>query len=452
MRGFSLAQNCPTCTQRIVSFGSTVIFYTVFDGGEEHKALIGRLWAMNLHDPWNVHDLQQTVLVAEELRGPQPRWWRRAAEMSGLPGNDMPPGKPWWNESAPPTFGDHVSLEPNNWLGLAMFKQALAGGPPLHVANFEGNLTVPPKKLIETLSATMQLRPVRFAYGRNGIKRILFSSETSMLSLGFEDGGRYADVSMASTQEETFRNVAKLCAGILTHDNPKEGFVYALTKGPMGGYGLSRIGAAGTPLERGNYSPKVLAAYDHVVADLKAEAPCGRLIIMAGEPGTGKTYLVRSLLSDIPKAAFVVVPPHMVKELGSPELLPALAGARHDGMNGPMALIIEDADKVLVQRQAGDMAAISSLLNLGDGILGSVLDVRIIATTNAGTLEMDPATRRKAASAPTWTLGRSSPSRRRPSSSASRGPPRDPRGPPSASPSPMSTATRANSAGRLRRR
>jgi ATPase family associated with various cellular activities (AAA) len=350
---------------------------------------------MNPRDPWSVFADDKTVLVAEELRGPQPRWWRTAAEMSGLPGHDAPSGKPWWDESATPSFGDHVALDPNSWLGIAMFKQALAGGPPLHVANFEGNLTVPPRKLIETLTESLQLRPVRFAYGRQGIKRILFSSDVSMLSLGFEDGGRYADVAIASTKDEAFKNVAKLCAGILTHDNPKEGFVYALTKGAMGGYGLSRIGAAGTPLERGNYNPKVLAAYDHIVADLKAEAPCGRLIIMAGEPGTGKTYLVRSLLSDIPKAAFVVVPPHMVKELGSPELLPALAGARHDGMSGPMALIIEDADKVLVQREAGDMAAISSLLNLGDGILGSVLDVRIIATTNAGSLEMDPATRRK---------------------------------------------------------
>ena len=33
-------------------------------------------------------------------------------------------------------------------------------------------------------------------------------------------------------------------------------------------------------------------------------------------------------------------------------------------------------------------------MNLGDGILGAVLDIRILATTNAETLEMDPATRR----------------------------------------------------------
>jgi ATPase family associated with various cellular activities (AAA) len=349
---------------------------------------------MATHDPWNIAaPVQTNVVVAEGLRGPQPRWWRTAGEMSGLPGNDAAPGKPWWNESTIPAFGEHSGTDVHSWLGVAMFKQAIEGGPPLHMGNFEGNLTVPPKRFMETLVETMQLRPVKYSYGRQGINRILFSSKDSMLALGFQEGGRYADVSLASVNEGIFKNVAKLCAGILTHDNPKEGFVYALAKGMMG-YNLTRIGAAGTPLERGNYSPKVLANYDHVVSDLKAESPCGRLILMAGEPGTGKTYLVRSLLADIPKAAFVVVPPHMVKELGSPELLPALASARHDGLSGPMALIIEDADKVLVNRDAGDMAAISSLLNLGDGILGSVLDVRIIATTNAAKLDMDAATRR----------------------------------------------------------
>ena len=347
-------------------------------------------------DPWNVNASEEThVVVAEQVRGPQPRWWKRASEMSGLPSGAAPNAKPWWDEASTPNFGGHMDTDPSAWLGIAMFKQALAGGAPLHMGNFDGNLTVPPHRLMDTMVETMQLRPVRFTYGRQGISRVLFSSVESMLALDFQDGGKYASVSLASTHKELFSKVTKLCEGILTHDNPKEGFVYALAKGTMGGYSLQRIGAAGTPLERGNYDPKVLANYDHVVADLKADSPCGRLVIMAGMPGTGKTYLVRSLLSDIPKAAFVIVPPHMVKELGSPELLPALAGARSGGLDGPMALIIEDADKVLVNREAGDMAAISSLLNLGDGILGNVLDVRIIATTNAGALDMDAATRRK---------------------------------------------------------
>lgn len=349
---------------------------------------------MSTRDPWSVHADPNTV-VAEELRGPQVRWWRTAAEGSALPSGAAPPIRQWWEEGTSTEFGNHISHSPDAWLGIALFKQAIAGGDPVHTARFEGNLTVPPKALMDNLIEIMQLRPVRFAYGRVGVKDVLFSSEHSMLDLNFSDGGKYADVHLVSRNKELFDKVAKLCVGILTRDNPKEGFVYALTRGAMGGYGLSRVGAAGTPIERGNYDPKVLADYDHVVADLKAESPCGRLTIMAGEPGTGKTYLVRSLLTDIPKAAFVIVPPHLVRELGSPDLLPALASARHDGLSGPMALIIEDADKVLVNRDAGDMAAISSLLNLGDGIMGSVLDVRIIATTNAGSLQLDHATQRK---------------------------------------------------------
>ena len=113
----------------------------------------------------------------------------------------------------------NMNTEPTSWLGVAMFEQALAGGS-LHVADFDGNLTVPPKALMATLVETMQLRPVRFTYGRQGISRVLFSSKESMLALGFSEGGKYADISLASTHEELFRKVAKLCSGILTHDNP----------------------------------------------------------------------------------------------------------------------------------------------------------------------------------------------------------------------------------------
>lgn len=52
---------------------------------------------------------------------------------------------------------------------------------------------------------------------------------------------------------------------------------------------------------------------------------------------------------------------------------------------------MEDADKCLVTRAGDNINSIQSLLNLGDGILGSLLDLRIIATTNAKKLEMEPA-------------------------------------------------------------
>ena len=60
-------------------------------------------------------------------------------------------------------------------------------------------------------------------------------------------------------------------------------------------------------------------------------------------------------------------------------------------MNGPIALVLEDADRCLVTRGENNINSIQSLLNLGDGILGSLLDLRIIATTNAKKLEMEAA-------------------------------------------------------------
>ena len=60
-----------------------------------------------------------------------------------------------------------------------------------------------------------------------------------------------------------------------------------------------------------------------------------------------------------------------------------------------MILVLEDADKCLVTMDKNNINSIQSLLNLGDGILGSLLDLRIIATTNAKELDMEEALVRK---------------------------------------------------------
>jgi hypothetical protein len=56
--------------------------------------------------------------------------------------------------------------------------------------------------------------------------------------------------------------------------------------------------------------------------------------------------------------------------------------------NCPILFIIEDADDCLVPRGSGNVSTISSLLNYTDGIFGSMLDLRIIATTNAEKMEI----------------------------------------------------------------
>lgn len=168
-----------------------------------------------------------------------------------------------------------------------------------------------------------------------------------------------------------------------------QGHVFAIVA-RGGELSLNNIGNAGIALERCNYNPKVLEDYDYIVKDLNSSSPSGRISIMEGEPGTGKTHLVRAMLMEVPDAMFVLVSPDMVSQMGGPQLLPLLLSQRRH-QEGPIILVLEDADKCLVTRQGDNINSIQSLLNLGDGILGSLLDLRILATTNAKKLEMEKA-------------------------------------------------------------
>jgi hypothetical protein len=171
----------------------------------------------------------------------------------------------------------------------------------------------------------------------------------------------------------------------------RTGHIYAIVKQGFG-LGLSSIGNAGIALVDGNYTDKVLEDYKFAIHDLKTAAPSGRIVIMKGPPGTGKTHLIRAMLLEVPDAMFVLIAPDVVGNIAGPDLLPLLMSHR-GGTTGPIVLILEDADKCLVSRneESENMSLIQSLLNLGDGILGSLLDLRIVATTNADEFKMDPA-------------------------------------------------------------
>lgn len=169
----------------------------------------------------------------------------------------------------------------------------------------------------------------------------------------------------------------------------KRGHIYAIVRNGMH-LGLNSIGNAGIPLVDGNYTKKVMDDYKYAIKDLNSESPSGRIVVMRGPAGTGKTHLIRAMLLQVPDAMFVLISPEVVTNLAGPELLPLLMNYR-GGSTGPIVLILEDADRCLVARADENMSLIQSLLNLGDGILGSLLDVRIVATTNADELKMEQA-------------------------------------------------------------
>jgi ATPase family associated with various cellular activities (AAA) len=200
--------------------------------------------------------------------------------------------------------------------------------------------------------------------------------------------GSYVDITALSQNEEFCRDLKKFFDN---HWAPveKTGQIYAIVRHGMS-LTLSSIGNAGIPLEAGNYTKKVMKDYRFVIEDLQSETPSGRITIMRGPAGTGKTHLIRAMLLEVPDAMFVLISPEVVTDLSGPELLPLIMNYR-GGTAGPIVLVLEDADHCLVKREAANISLIQGLLNLGDGILGSLLDIRIVATTNADELNLDKA-------------------------------------------------------------
>ena len=169
----------------------------------------------------------------------------------------------------------------------------------------------------------------------------------------------------------------------------KRNIIHTIVSGG-GGYKITALGTVVCPLISENYTEKVAEDFEYVIEQLKLSHPSGRLMIINGEAGTGKTFYVRGLINELEDHSIILLPTKLASELDCPSLLPMLIDYREEKQR-PILIIMEDADECLLQRDGMNISYISSMLNNTDGILGDLLDLRIIATTNAANLEIDSA-------------------------------------------------------------
>jgi Cdc6-like AAA superfamily ATPase len=114
------------------------------------------------------------------------------------------------------------------------------------------------------------------------------------------------------------------------------------------------------------------------------------IILLHGDPGTGKTSYIKYLTSLIKDKDILFIPPSMAEMLSEPTIIPFLMDHKNS------ILIIEDAERVISDREGnGSPAGVSNILNLTDGILGDCLNIQVIATFNMKREKIDQALLRK---------------------------------------------------------
>jgi len=140
-----------------------------------------------------------------------------------------------------------------------------------------------------------------------------------------------------------------------------------------------------------NYTEGTRMALGQLMAQTAETPRSGKIILWHGEPGTGKSWALRSLVSawrDWCQANLILDPE---AAFADPKYVAQLLKAQ--GATTHRLLICEDADSLVSSRE-GREGRLERILNMTDGLVGQGSNVMILITTNAGPDRLDPAVSR----------------------------------------------------------
>lgn len=133
-----------------------------------------------------------------------------------------------------------------------------------------------------------------------------------------------------------------------------------------------------------NYNDDISLFHNEFISSLNNKSKRG-IHFLYGKPGTGKTNYLRHIIGQTNKNV-VFIPSGMAESLSDPGFVNLLI---HQAKG--QILVIEDAEKAILSREAAYNNAVANLLNISDGLLSDVLNLQIVCTFNTDIRNVDSA-------------------------------------------------------------
>ncbi len=136
-----------------------------------------------------------------------------------------------------------------------------------------------------------------------------------------------------------------------------------------------------------NYNDNFIEIHQNILKRLSKKDDKG-IVLLHGKPGTGKTSYIRYLITSLKKQV-IFLPTNMAVAITNPDFLSVLID------NPNSIFVIEDAENIVLDREQNGTSAVSTLLNLSDGLLSDCLNIQIVCSFNTDISKIDAALIRK---------------------------------------------------------